>query len=89
MRVVEALRERPGKDIWLFGGGKLFRSLLDAGLVDRVEVGIIPVLLGGGIRLLPSPADRATLRLLSHKVYEKTGTVGLEYEVVREPEPAR
>ena len=45
------------------------------------ESAIIPVLLGGGIPLLPSPADRATLKLLSHEVYEKTGTVGLEYEV--------
>src|SRR5262245_50482778 len=31
---VRKLREQPGKDIWLFGGGGLFRSLLDAGLVD-------------------------------------------------------
>ena len=46
-------------------------------------MGIIPVLLGGGIPLLPASADRATLKLLSHKVYGKTGTVGLEYEVVR------
>ena len=33
----------------LFGGGALFRTLLDAGLVDTVEVAVIPVLLGGGI----------------------------------------
>jgi len=39
----------PGKDIWLFGGGSLFRSLLGMDLVDTVEVAIIPVLLGGGI----------------------------------------
>src|SRR4030095_14418418 len=37
---VAALRAEPGKDIWLFGGGALFRSLLDAGLVDTVEVAI-------------------------------------------------
>ena len=82
VRVVKALREQPGKDICLFGGGELFHSLLDAGLVDRVEVGIVPVLLGGGVPLLPATAGRATLKLLSHKVYEKTGTVGIEYEVV-------
>ncbi|NNL29511.1 MAG: dihydrofolate reductase [Gemmatimonadetes bacterium] len=41
------------KDIWLFGGGVLFRSLLEAGLVDRVEVGVVPVLLGEGIPVLP------------------------------------
>ena len=52
-KVVADLKARPGKDIWLFGGGVLFRSLLEAGLVDRVEVGVIPVLLGQGIPLLP------------------------------------
>jgi dihydrofolate reductase len=49
---VAALRAEPGKDIWLFGGGMLFRSLLDAGLVDLVEVAVIPVLLGGGVPLV-------------------------------------
>jgi dihydrofolate reductase len=38
-------------DIWLFGGGALFRTLLDAGLVDVVELAVMPVLLGGGIPL--------------------------------------
>lgn len=42
------LRTEPGKDIWLFGGGSLFGSLLNAKLVDTVEVAIIPVLPNGG-----------------------------------------
>lgn len=75
-----ALRNEPGKDIWLFGGGELFKSLLDRGLVDTVEVGLIPVLLGDGIPLLPQPFRQAKLKLTSHKVY-KSGTVGLEYEI--------
>src|ERR1700683_4018116 len=50
---VAALKAESGKDIWLFGGGVLFRSLLDAGLVDSVELAVSPVLLGGGVRLLP------------------------------------
>ena len=78
---VAALRAEPGKDIWLFGGGVLFASLLAARLVDTVEVGIMPVLLGGGIPLLPPPAKETKLKLTSHKVYEKTGIVGLEYTV--------
>lgn len=81
--LVAQLRAQPGKDIAIFGGGELFRSLLAAALVDRVEVGIIPVLLGGGIPLLPPPAGRVTLRLRGHRVYETTGTIGLEYDVVR------
>jgi dihydrofolate reductase len=80
-RIVAKLRTKPGKDIALFGGGELFRSLLKAGLVDGVEVSLIPVLLGGGIPLLPSPANRATLRLRGQRVYETTGTVGLEYDI--------
>ena len=82
-RVVTDLRAKPGKDIALFGGGELFRSLLAAGLVDRVEVSLIPVLLGGGIPLLPSPAGRATLTLRKQRLYEKTGIIGLEYDIVR------
>ena len=77
---VAALRAQPGKDIWLFGGGLLFRSLADAGLVDTVEVAVMPVLLGGGIPLLPPPARQAKLKLTGHKVY-KTGIVSLEYAV--------
>jgi dihydrofolate reductase len=80
LETVAALKKEPGKDIWLFGGGSLFRCLLEGGLVDRVEVGVIPVLLGGGIPLLSSPAKQARLKLAGHKVY-RTGIVSLEYEV--------
>ncbi len=76
-KAANALRAKRGKDIWLFGGGSLFRSLLEAGLVDTVEVGVIPVILGGGIPLLPSPATQAKLKLTGHKVY-KTGIVSLQ-----------
>ncbi|UCG24359.1 MAG: dihydrofolate reductase [Chloroflexota bacterium] len=78
---ITQLRAEPGKDIWLFGGGSLFRSLLDLGLVDAVEVAIIPVLLGGGKPMLLPPAERSALRLVGSRVYEKTGTVLLEYVV--------
>src|SRR5262245_31792949 len=48
------LRSQPGKDVWLFGGGSLFGSLAELGLVDTVEVAVIPVLLGEGVPLLPA-----------------------------------
>jgi dihydrofolate reductase len=79
---LSALRAEQGKDIWLFGGGGLFRTLLDVGLVDTIEVSIIPILLGGGIPLLPSPARQTELQLTSHRVY-KSGIVSLEYTVQR------
>ena len=77
---VAALRAEEGKDIWLFGGGSLFRSLLDAGLVDTVEVAIMPVLLGEGVALLPPPSKQTKLKLTGHKVY-KSGIVSLEYSI--------
>lgn len=55
---VATLKSEPGRDIWLYGGGTLFRSLLDAGLVDTVEVAVVPVLLGAGIPLLPPSLRR-------------------------------
>jgi dihydrofolate reductase len=80
---ITALKQQPGKDMWLFGGGELFRSLLDLGLVDAVELAVIPVLLGQGIPLLPGVARHTALTLTSHKVYEKTGTISLAYDVKR------
>lgn len=66
--------------IWLFGGGQLLRSLLAAGQVDTVEVGIMPMLLGDGIPLLPSTARRTDLRLTSHSV-SAAGVVCLTYDL--------
>ena len=77
---VDEIRAAPGKDIWLFGGGSLFNSFVELGLVDTVEVSIIPVLLGEGIPLYSPPAQRAKLELTDHKVY-KTGIVSLKYAV--------
>ena len=76
------LRAKGGKDVWLFGRASLFRRLLEVGLVHSVEAAIIPVLLGGGVSFLPVPARQAKLKLINHRIYEKTGTVGLEYDVV-------
>lgn len=78
---VNQLRSQPGKDIWLFGGGKLFQSLLALGCVDTVEPAIIPVLLGGGHPLLPTPAVMHRLALTSQQVFP-SGIVWLEYTVL-------
>ena len=86
-QVVQSLREEEGKDIWLFGGGSLFRSLAEEGFVDTVEVAVIPVILGGGIPLIAEPSGRISLTLKEHTVYEKTGTVGLVYAVNSATQP--
>ncbi|HKS28125.1 MAG TPA: dihydrofolate reductase family protein [Pyrinomonadaceae bacterium] len=81
---LDSLRAQQGKDIWLFGGGELFRSLLELGCVDTVEPAVIPVVLGGGRPFLPGPALRRRLSLTETRVYEKSGIVLLKYDVVPE-----
>jgi dihydrofolate reductase len=78
--VVATLKTKPGRDIWLYGGGALFRSLLDAGLVDTVEVAVVPVLLGAGIPLLP-PGAVTKLTLADQKTLPASGIVALSYSV--------
>ena len=78
--LVAALRAEPGRNIWLFGGGSLFASLLAADLVDEIEVAVMPVLLGGGTPLVSSVARRSLLTLKrSHA--SPAGIVSLRYEV--------
>jgi dihydrofolate reductase len=73
--------EKSNDDIWLYGGGGLFASLLAAGQVDRVEVTIIPILLGGGVPLLPPRQARSPLTL-EHVERFPSGQVSLHYSVV-------
>lgn len=79
---LDELRSAPGKDIWLFGGGELFRTLLELGYVDTVEPAVIPVLLGGGRPFLPAPAEHRRLVLTGQRNYERSGIVLLTYDVV-------
>jgi dihydrofolate reductase len=78
---VRALKSSEGRDIWLFGGGELFRTLLEANLVDSVEAAVMPVLLGGGIPMLPPTSARPQLSLRSHRLYPRSGIVLLEYAI--------
>jgi dihydrofolate reductase len=77
---VAALRAASGRDIWLFGGGSLFRSLLGARQVDLVEVLLVPVVLGGGIPLLERGAPLTPLALEQVERYP-SGLLSLRYRV--------
>jgi len=79
---VAALRATPGGDVWLFGGGALFGSLLAAGQVDSVEVKVVPILLGEGVPLVPAGAPRTALAL-TRLERSTSGTVSLHYDVQR------
>ncbi len=87
--VVRRLKAQPGKHIWLWGGGELFRTLFTAKLVDTVEVSIMPVLLGGGVPMFPPPMPRAALTLKTQVVSEKSGSLFVEYAVNNDPAKSR
>jgi dihydrofolate reductase len=74
---VGELKEQSGKDIWLWGSLTLMRSLLDAGVVDEVQMRVCPTTRGKGTRLFE---DRRDLRLLEATPFEN-GVVLLRYRI--------
>lgn len=81
--IVRAIREQPGKRIWVCGGTAIVDPLLQAGLIDEVSIAVHPRLLGAGVRLFNSRFPETALRLLKHQVYDN-GLVTLDYEIVKE-----
>lgn len=81
-KTISELKKKPGKDIWLFGGGTLFRSVLDAGLVDTVELAVMPILLGQGVPVLAAGARSPPLQLTETRTLP-SGTVMLSYAVTK------
>ena len=81
-RLVEELRKKKGKDIWLIGGGELTREFLKVDLVDKLYLGIVPVLIGEGIPLFATGFPQREFTLTKSKTYSG-GLIVLEYERVR------
>ena len=79
---VKKLKRRPGKDIYLGGGGQLCRSFLQEDLVDELYIGLGPVLLGDGIPGFPGKFPQRDFKLTECKSYSN-GSVGLRYERIR------
>ena len=77
---ITALRNEPGKDIWLFGGGELLSVLLAADLVDEMRIAYIPVILGKGIPLFPDQPKESKWVLTDSKSYS-SGVVTVKYQL--------
>jgi len=78
----QRLRDTPGKQIWMMGGGELIASFLDAGEIDEFDIHVIPTLIGEGIPLVAPRHRDVPLRLRSARKY-RDGVVRLCYEVPR------
>jgi dihydrofolate reductase len=81
---VTKLKRRPGKDIYLGGGGELTRSFLQEDLVDELFLGLSPILLGDGIPGFPGKFPQRDFKLTECKGYSN-GSVALRYERRRKP----
>lgn len=77
---VRRLREQPGKDIWLMGGGELIASCLDEQVIDEFVVSVVPVFIGDGIPLIARRHRLVPLELVSVKPFDD-GLVQQHYRV--------
>ncbi len=75
---VSRLREQPGKNIWLMGGGELIASLLDEHAIDEFIITVAPVFIGDGIPLIARRHRHVPLELHSSERFEN-GVVQLHY----------
>jgi dihydrofolate reductase len=78
----EMLASAGDRDLWIVGGGNVASQFADHGLLDRVEVTVVPVVLGEGKPLFDRRLPRGSMQLLSTRAFA-SGMVGLTYEVKR------
>jgi dihydrofolate reductase len=82
-QLIDELRAAAGElDIWIVGGGNVASQFADEGLLDRVEVTVVPVVLGAGKPLFDRRLRGGAMQLLSVSSFS-SGMVGLTYEVRR------
>lgn len=79
---VAGQRQRPGRNLWLIGGGQLAAAFFAADAVDEVMVFVQPVLLGQGRPLTDVLSRDVRLQFRSTRPF-RSGVVGLHYDVLR------
>ena len=76
--LINELKQKNGRDIWICGGADIVRQLMLANLIDKYHISIIPTILGSGIRLFDTLAQKIDLRLITSK--SSNGIVELVYQ---------
>lgn len=76
---VASIKNRGGKDIWLYGGAGLIKTFIREGLIDTYRVSVHPIVLGAGKPLFEDLKDRISLKLIQTNMF-KSGVVQLIYE---------
>jgi dihydrofolate reductase len=79
----QARRAAGGKDVMVWGGGDVVRQYLAAGLLDELELHVVPMLLGGGSRPLDGLGD-AGIRLEQVRAVQGQDVAHLKYRISRQ-----
>lgn len=77
--VAAELEGRGCRRVWIFGGGRIVRSMIAIGKLDLLEMAVIPIVLGEGIPLFPPGTGELKLRLVRCDTKAK-GALHLVYE---------
>ncbi|MDO4299370.1 MAG: dihydrofolate reductase family protein [Lachnospiraceae bacterium] len=77
-KLIKALKQEEGKDIWICGGANIVHQLMSEDLIDIYYVSVIPILLGTGIRLFDDIDQKIPLKLVKTQSYD--GITDLVYE---------
>ncbi len=81
--LIDAMLESAGeRDLWIVGGGNVASQFADHGLLDRVEVTVVPVVLGEGKPLFEGRLPGGPMQLISARTFA-SGMIGLTYEIKR------
>jgi dihydrofolate reductase len=76
---VSEIKAQPGRDIWLYGGGKLITSFMNLDLVDEYRLAVHPVIIGQGKPLFENIEHRHRLELADVKDYP-SGVMLVQYK---------
>lgn len=77
---VNKLKNKPGKDIWLYGGASLITTFIHLGLVDEFRLSVHPVVLGEGKPLFADIKQRLNLKWVHARTFSSSGLVQLIYQ---------
>jgi dihydrofolate reductase len=77
---INKLKNKPGKDIWLYGGASLITSFINLGVVDEFRLSVHPVILGEGKPLFIDIKKRLNLELVNTRTFS-SGVVQLIYHL--------
>lgn len=80
-KLLDQIRSRPGKDIFIDGGSEAIDLFRKKGLIDSYTVSIIPILLGEGIPLFKESSQELPLKLVEATTFD-SGLVQLTYEPI-------